>query len=221
VTTDNILAVANREFRVPNILGMRRIASRHAYIELLDCLVRSVVGRKKYMENRVTTPLSNWFTRTDEGFLLLCLESYAEKWNRKWADGALPPRQQQEEGEQKVGEREEARYTGRHIGTRRSWSQEGLERFNALMIDVVRDREENGANFDAIFKHEMINRYSRQNDITVLGGQQQDQPALENCVVQVYSNFNMDQLMAHATATASTGAVAAAVVAGVVNQVML
>jgi hypothetical protein len=86
---------------------------------------------------------------------------------------------------------------------------------------VVRDREENGANFDAIFKQEMINRYSRQNDITVQGGQQQDQPALKNRGVQVYSNFNMDQLMAHATTTASTSAVAAAVVADVVNQVML
>ena len=70
-TTDNILKETQREFHLPSIMGMRRIASRAAYIELFDCLARSVVGRKVYVENRMTKPLSEWFTLTDEAFLLL------------------------------------------------------------------------------------------------------------------------------------------------------
>ena len=123
MTTDNILAVINRPFRLENIAGMRRIASRPAYIELLDCLVRAVVGRRVYIDNRMTNPLSEWFTHTDEAFLLLCLDSYAPKWNSKWAKAALAPAAQ--EGEQKQGdEQQEAMYTGKSRGTKRSWSQE-------------------------------------------------------------------------------------------------
>jgi len=54
---------------------MRSIPSRPAYVELLDCLARAVVGCKVYVDNRMTKPLSEWFTLTDEAFLLLCLES--------------------------------------------------------------------------------------------------------------------------------------------------
>jgi hypothetical protein len=57
---------------------MRRIRSWPAYIELLDCLARAVVGQKVYVENRMLNPLSEWFM-TDEAFLLLCLELYAVK----------------------------------------------------------------------------------------------------------------------------------------------
>jgi hypothetical protein len=110
-------------------MGIRRTQSRPAYVELVDCLARAVVGRKVYIENRMTKPLSEWFTLTDEAFLLLCLESYVPKWNRTWAQQAslaVPravPRQQQE-GEQKEGD-EDAMYTGRSRGTKRSWSKVG------------------------------------------------------------------------------------------------
>jgi hypothetical protein len=59
---------------------MRRNASRAAYTKLINCLARAVVGRKVYMENRITKPLSEWFTYMDEAFLLLCLESYVTQW---------------------------------------------------------------------------------------------------------------------------------------------
>ena len=132
-------------------------------MELLDCLVRAVVGRKVYIDSRMTKPLSEWFTLTDEAFLLLCLESYVPKWNRGWAKSSRAPvaaaaaaaERQQEEGEQTVGD-EDALYTGKSRGTKRSWSKDGLERFNGLMIDVYRDRKANGANFDNIFREEMI-----------------------------------------------------------------
>ena len=83
---------------------MRRNASRAACVELIDCLARAVVGRKVYMDNRMTKPLSEWFTYSDEAFLLLCLESYVPKWNRAWA--------RQEEGQQNLAAvDEDARYT--------------------------------------------------------------------------------------------------------------
>ena len=45
-TADNILKETQREFHLPSIRGMRRIASRAAYIELLDCLARAVMDGK-------------------------------------------------------------------------------------------------------------------------------------------------------------------------------
>ena len=179
---------------------MRKIKTK-AYVQLLDCLGRAVVGRKVYIENRMNRPLSEWFTLTDEAFLLLCLESYVDKWNREWAQA--PPAdaapQQQQDGGQEV-DNDEARYTGRSQGTKRSWSKEGLERFNGLMVDVFRDRQVNGAKFDVIFREEMIRRYSKQNDSTnPAAGGENEQPAPEKRVVVVYSDFNMEQLMAHTT----------------------
>ena len=202
VTTNNILAVTNREFRLQNIKGLRRIQSRPAYLELVDCLARAVVGRKVYIEKRMTQPLSEWFTLTDEAFLLLCLESYVPKWNRAWtqqASLAVPPAAaRRQEGEQKEGN-DEAKYTGRSRGTKRSWSKEGLQRYNALMVDVYCDREKNGTNFDDIFREEMIKRYGKQNDNTnPARGREDEQTAPENRVVVVYSDFNIQQLMAHA-----------------------
>ncbi len=213
VTTDNILAVTNREFRLQNIKGMRRIQSRPAYLELVYCLARAVVGRKVYIENRMTQPLSEWFTLTDEAFLLLCLESYVPKWNRAWTQQdslAVPPAAaRQQEGEQNEGN-EEAKYTGRSRGTKRSWSKEGLQRYNALMVDEYCDREKNGTNFDDIFREEMIKRYGKQNDNTnPARGREDEQTEPENCVVVVYSDFNIQQLMAHAAGVrAGAGGVA-------------
>ena len=139
-TTDNVLEVTNQEFNLDNIKGMRRIVSRDAYIELIvDCLARAVVGRKRYMENQTTKPLSKWFTYTDDAFLLLCLESYVPKWNQAWA-------RQQEEGQQNVtaADEEDARYTGKAKGLKRGRTDEGKERMNALLIDVALDRQANG-----------------------------------------------------------------------------
>ena len=90
--------------------------------------------------------MSEWFTLTDEAFLLLCLELYAAKWNRAWAQAAH--QQQQQPEEQKQRDEEDARYTRRSRGTKRSWSRDRLERFNAIIVDVYRDRQANGTAFD-------------------------------------------------------------------------
>jgi hypothetical protein len=175
---------------------MRRNASRAAYVELIDCLARAVVGRKVYMDNRMTKPLSEWFTYTDEAFLLLCLESYVPKWNRAWA--------RQEEGQQNLAAvDEDARYTGKTKGTKLGWTKDGLECMNALMIDVARDRQANGAHFDNIFKDEMIRRYNKEDTRNPRGRQHDEEVAPENRVVIVYNDFNIAQLLAHATMDSS------------------
>jgi hypothetical protein len=86
----------------------------------------------------MTKPLSEWFTYTDEAFLLLCLESYVPKWNRAWA-------REQQEGQQNMtaADEEDARYTGKAKGLKRGWTDEGKERMNALLVDVARDRQAN------------------------------------------------------------------------------
>ena len=78
------------------------------------------------------------------------------------------------------------------------------------MVDVYRDREANGANFDNIFKEEMIKRYGKQNDDTnPARGGNDEQMAPENRVVVVYSDFNIGQLMARAAGvSAAAGGVA-------------
>jgi hypothetical protein len=213
-STDNILTETQQEFHLSSIKGMRRIASRAAYIELLDCLAKSVTGRKRYMENRMTKPLSEWFTLTDEAFLLLCLENNVAKWNKQWARKQLllqvPPQAQQQQQGQEIEEeiQEEALYTGKSRGTKRSWSAEGLERFNALMIDVYRDRKENGTNFDIVFQQEMNLRYTprQEEEEPDPGGQEHEQMPHVNRVVQVYSDFNMEDLVAHAADASGTGA---------------
>jgi hypothetical protein len=85
---------------------------------------------------------------------------------------------------------------------KRSLSNEGLERFNALMVDVYWDRKENGTNFDIIFQEEMNNRYTKQqNEEPNPGGQEHEQMPHVSRVVQVYSDFNIEQLVAHVDAS--------------------
>ena len=54
------------------------------YMDLLDDLLKTVVGATKFKENRCKTHLSEWFTITDEAFLLLCLQNYWKQWHYEW-----------------------------------------------------------------------------------------------------------------------------------------
>jgi hypothetical protein len=69
-----------------------------------------------------------------------------------------------------------------------------MQRFNALMVDVYRDRQAGGASFDIVFKEEMTKRYSKQIDDTNLEKHETTAPE-SRVLLLVYSNFNMDQLM--------------------------
>ena len=161
-----------------------------AYDVLLDCLVRAVVGRKVYMSNRMTKPLSEWFTYTDEAFLLLCLESYVPKWNRAWS-------RKREEGLHTgvTTVAEDAKYTGKGKGTKLGWTKAGLERMNALMIDVARDRHRYGAGFDNMVLKEHIRKYGTVEE--AMKPDDENVAALDEQVI-VYSDFNLRQLLEHA-----------------------
>ncbi|KAI2499925.1 hypothetical protein MHU86_14546 [Fragilaria crotonensis] len=193
-------------FELNQIAGMRSPASKERYIDFLDCLVKAVVGYSKYMENRTRQPLSQWFTLTDEAFLMVCIESYMTKWRHDWMvqrmgpPATMPPRDSSPQ-------LYEARYTGKTYGTKRSWSKEGLERFNALMIDVFRNRQEHGAAFDADFLEEMKFRYA--SGIDAASGQSgEEAEVIPVATVQptiVYNDFNMELLLAHANITGGAG----------------
>ena len=97
----------------------------------------------------------------------------------------------------------EARYTGKTQGTKRSCSNEGLERLNSLMIDVLCICQEHGATFDADFLEEMkfryafgINAASRQSP--------EDGEVIPVAVSQptiVYNEFDMELLLSPANLT--------------------
>ena len=181
---------------------MRSPATKENYIDFIDCLVKAVVGYSKYMENRTRQPLSQWFTLTDEAFLIVCIESYMTKWKHEWMVQRMGP-------PATVPTRDaspqfyEARYTGKTQGTKRSWSKEGLERFNTLMIDVLRNRQEHGATFDADFLEEMKFRYA--SGIDAASGQSPEDgeviPVAVSRPTIVYNEFDMELLLSHANLT--------------------
>jgi len=199
--TEKLLPKSNGHFNTSDFSGMLRSeATREAYTELLDSLLKSVVGYKRYMANRVTQPLSEWFTKTDEAFLLLCMEAYSGKWRNDWT-----LQQRQLHGRQTAAIEDndntvscDALYTGKTRGTKRSWSESGLERFNMLMINVYRDRRAYGESFDEEFLEEMKQRYlkvAQKGD--PLAAEEQDSAPQQIRQKIVYNEFNLELLMAH------------------------
>ncbi len=71
---------------------------------------------------------------------------------------------------------EDARlYTGKTSkGSTLGCRKERLEHMNALMIDVARDQQANGAHFDNTFKDEIIRRFTK-SDTRNPGGRQHDE----------------------------------------------
>jgi hypothetical protein len=55
---------------------MRSNATMDECIDFLDTRIKAVVEYSKYKENWITRPFSEWFTYTDEAFLMLCMETY-------------------------------------------------------------------------------------------------------------------------------------------------
>ena len=136
---------------------------------------------------------------------MVCIESYMPKWRHDWMvqrfgpPATIPPRESSPQ-------LYEARYTGKSRGTKRR-SKEGLERFNALMIDVFRNRQEHGAAFDSNFLEEMKSRYA--SGIDAASGQSAKEaeaiPVVTAQPTIVYNDFNMELLLAHANITGGAG----------------
>jgi hypothetical protein len=72
------------------LLGMRGASTAKRYAKFLYLYAKSVTGLKKWNANCKTSPLSEYFTLTDEAFLLLCHESYTAKWLSVFHHGSLP-----------------------------------------------------------------------------------------------------------------------------------
>ena len=110
-------------FHMNHIAKMRDVTSRRAYISMLGCMLKSVVPAKSFKMNRTTKPMSEWVTISDEAFLMLCTESYSGKWTyEEYINQMGPPSNPEDEPE--------VLHTGRSQGTKRSWSRDGLDRFN-------------------------------------------------------------------------------------------
>lgn len=124
------------------------------YIDLLEDFLKTVVGASVFKAYRCRRNLSEWFTITDEAFLLLCLKNYYRQWQYEWmvAENGPP-------NKVPAPETISPRYNGKTMGTKRSWSNEGMECFNNLAVLVYNDRRESGKEFDQWFLEGMIKSY--------------------------------------------------------------
>lgn len=62
------------------ISKMRDKQSRVLYIHFLDHFIPNVIGCTPWKRNRSLNNLGDYFTISDEAFLLLCYECYHDKW---------------------------------------------------------------------------------------------------------------------------------------------
>jgi hypothetical protein len=132
--TDKILEETRGESQLlQNITWMRSDASMDAYIDFLVTTIKAVVGYSKYKENWITRPFSEWCTYTDEAFLMLCIETYGRKWTHEWRVKKYGQANNLDQIDTRTFE---SLYEAASQGTKRSWSTEGMDRFNTLMINV-------------------------------------------------------------------------------------
>ena len=127
---------------------------------------------------------------------MLCMETYGRKWGHEWRVEKYGRPINIEEVDMA---RFESLYTAASQGTKRSWSAEGMERFNALMINVFRDRRDNGRLFDELFLEEMKRKYTKVNTRQLNNDELgDDAAATRQRQTIVYNDFNLELLVAHA-----------------------
>jgi len=96
-------------------------------------------------------------TEIDEAHGLILLVNHWKEWKRRAEEGTTPQRGQrgQRGGRQTSGSEVLTEYTCRDVGGQRvSWSEEGINRFNELVDEVVADRRQNEA-FDGNLKEQL------------------------------------------------------------------
>ena len=155
---------------------MRSIAYAKHYAQLMDMLIQAIVTYRTFRNNRTKNLFSDWVTVSDEAFLLLCLDNYRVKWRYQKLHSNTtgePPSGGSEEDEDDEEDRKpkacnndgekpsRARWTGKDKGTKRSWSNKGLDAFNNAMMDVQRDRTKRGKRFDNLFLQMMKEKYEK------------------------------------------------------------
>ena len=88
---------------------------------------------------------------------------------------------------------EQALYVGRMCGTRKGWSKAGQNRFNALMVQVFRDRKQNGVAFDDMMRCHMRETYGKKR-----ASQERNDDDLTGGPVVVYSDLNLEYMIRQA-----------------------
>jgi hypothetical protein len=151
------------------------------------------VSAHRYKKNRLTTPLSEWFTFTDEAFLLVCLESYGRKWTYEYTKEFGTP----EEKASLPPEAPGPLYTGRLQGTKRGWTNAGIQRFNEIMLKVARDRQANAELADQNFLQYQKFLHEQREPAVAEVDEAQPQPQQRQIV---YNDFDLQLLMEHAAA---------------------
>jgi hypothetical protein len=67
-------------FDLPMVEKLRSKDSRSCYVHFVDRFVPAAIGYRKWKENRLLLPLSEYFSISDEAFMLLCYDCYNTKW---------------------------------------------------------------------------------------------------------------------------------------------
>jgi len=108
-----------------------------------------MVGRLQWKKNyRANKEVQEWATKSDEAFGLLLMDNYIETWaaeaNRK-VHGIV--HQDSQEGLPK------SKYTVVRAGGGQDngWTNEGIRRYNELMVECAEDRRDTSTDFDITY----------------------------------------------------------------------
>ena len=73
-----------KQFSLTTLQNLRSKESRSQYIHFLDRFVAAGIGCKKWKDNRLLKSLSQFFSISDEAFVLLTYECYSAKWTHEY-----------------------------------------------------------------------------------------------------------------------------------------
>ncbi len=107
--------------------------------------LKCVVGEQKWNSKHLVEPIRDFVTPSDEAFVILVLENNCSVWVDMWDKDNMKESNVVPlwtNGGQNKKDRNNGS-TGKHKG----WSNEGVNRFNQLMVGVMRNRK-NFPNFD-------------------------------------------------------------------------
>jgi superfamily I DNA/RNA helicase len=112
-----------------------------AYTVFCDNILSQVVGRNVWKRDSPKTDVSELATVSDEAFAILLLENSYDLWSQ------MARQKEAEKAKKEFTEQAKiAKYTlnGAGIKKNKGWRKEGLERFNQIVKDVLKDRETGG-----------------------------------------------------------------------------
>lgn len=129
-----------------DVILQKRSNKGNDYLYFLLKFVPALVGYRTWVDIRLKTGLEEYFTNSDEAFLLLCYECYGEKWSH---DYNAKTRRTTDGDDTQEEHSPVAKYTGvLQVGSKRRWNDAAKQRFNELMVEVYNDRKRNSKKFE-------------------------------------------------------------------------